>query len=496
MNRFAGLGLGQHPVLRLLVVSSALGLLAGCAADPALGPHEKMPKAEELAGRLHLANDAAGATPREPRGDKAWWTAYHDPELAGWIERGLRDSPDLRIAGARLQQAEAFLAATHAGELPSLNFSAQSTAERLSGTGIFPPPLGGLVGTINDVDLAATLELDLFGRLASRTDAARLAAQAGALERDLAGVRLAGAIGHAYFELARAQQARRIAVQIETDRAKTLELVRDRVRAGLDTQVERRLAEVTVPEIRVDIERADEQIALARHALAVLAGQAPDAADTTQARLPDDSALAPPAALPLDLLARRADVAAAQRRVAASLRGVDAARADFYPNVNINALVGIDSLTTQRLFEYKSRTWQVGPAVHLPIFQGGSLRAALRTASAQADEAIDTYNATVLQAAREVADASSSIAAVRRQRAQQELATANAQAAADLAVTRYRAGLGNFLTVLTAQGAVLAQRRSEVDLDARAAALDVSLALAMGGGFRDPQASNTTASKE
>jgi NodT family efflux transporter outer membrane factor (OMF) lipoprotein len=455
-----------------------------------------MPTAQDAAGRLHLDAGAAGGAPLAAAGENAWWTVYRDPELTRWIELGMHDSPDLRAAGARLAQAEAFLAATRAGESPSLNFNAQSVSERVSGTGIFPPPLAGMVGTINDVDLAATLELDLFGRLSARTDAARLDAQAGALDRDLAGVRLAGAIGHAYFELARAQRARRIAVEIETDRGKTLELVRDRVRAGLDTQVERRLAEVTVPEIRVDIERADEQIALARHALAVLSGQAPDAANAVEARLPDDAALAPPAALPLDLLARRADVAAAQRRVAAALRGVDAAKADFYPNVNINALVGLDSLSTQRLFEYNSRTWQVGPAVHLPIFQGGSLRAALRSAGAQTDAAIDAYNALILQAAREVADASSSIAAVRRQRAQQELATANAQAAADLAVIRYKAGLGNFLTVLTAQGAVLSQRRSEVDLDARAAALDVSLALALGGGFRDPQASPTTRSRE
>ena len=486
----------QRLVQRTLTLTGALCILVGCAADPSLGPQEKLPTAQDLASRLHLAANPAESAPHDAFGDKAWWTVYHDAELTAWIERGLRDSPDLRIAGARLQQAEAFVAATHAGEAPSLNFNAQSNAQRLSGNGIFPPPLGGEVATINDLDLVASLELDLFGRLAARTDAARLEAQAGAVDRDLAGVRLAGAIGHAYFELARAQQARRIAVQIETDRAKTLELVRDRVRAGLDTQVERRLAEVTLPEIRVDIERADEQIALARHALAVLAGQAPDAADAVEAHLPDDAALAPPAALPLDLLARRADVVAAQRRVAASLRSVDVARADFYPNVNLNALVGLDSLGARRLLQTNSRTWQVGPAVHLPIFQGGSLRAALRSASAQTDEAIDTYNATVLQAAREVADTSSSIAAVRRQRSQQELATANAQVAADLAVTRYRAGLGNFLTVLTAQGAVLSQRRSEVDLDARAAALDVSLALAMGGGFRDPQVSNTTASKE
>jgi NodT family efflux transporter outer membrane factor (OMF) lipoprotein len=476
---------------RALALGLAAAALLGCAADPALAPHEKMPAPADVAAKLHLMPADTAAAP-----NSAWWSSYHDAELARWIELGQRDSPDLRIASARLADAEAYVAATRAGEAPSVNLNAQSNSERLSGNGIFPPPLGGMVGTINDIDLGATLELDLFGRLSSRTDAARLAAQAGAYDRDLAGVRLAGAIGHAYFELARAQQARRIAVEIETDRAKTLELVRDRVRAGLDTQVERRLAEVTVPEIRVDIERADEQIALARHGLAVLAGQAPDAADAVQARLPDDATLAAPAALPLDLLARRADIAAAQRRVAATLRGVDAAKADFYPNVNIAALVGLDSLGAQKLFESNSRTWQVGPAVHLPIFEGGSLRAALRSASAQTDAAIDAYNALILQAAREVADASSSIAAVRRQRAQQELATANAQVAADLAVTRYRAGLGNFLTVLTAQGAVLSQRRSEVDLNARAASLDVTLALALGGGFRQTPATNTTVSRE
>jgi NodT family efflux transporter outer membrane factor (OMF) lipoprotein len=478
---------------RTLTALAALWLLLGCSADPSLVPSEKMPSPQDLAQKLHLEGAAARAADA-PAGP--WWAAYHDAELDRWIDLAQRDSPDLRMASARLADAQAFFAATRAGESPSVNFSAQTTAERLSKTGIFPPPLGGLVGTINDVDLSATLELDIFGRLRDRTDAASLGMEASALDRELARVRLSGAVAHAYFELARAQQARRIAVEIEADRSKTLELVRDRVRAGLDTQVERRLAEVTVPEIRVDIERADEQIALARHALAVLAGQGPGAADTVEARLPGDASLAPPAALPLDLLARRADIAAAQRRVAANLRSVDAAKADFYPNVNINALVGLDSLTTQRLFEYNSRTWQVGPAVHLPIFQGGSLRAALRSVNAQTDAAIDSYNALVLQAAREVADASSSIAGVRRQRAQQELATANAQVAADLAVTRYKAGLGNFLTVLTAQGAVLTQRRAEVDLDARAAALDVSLALALGGGFHEPAPSQITVSRE
>lgn len=465
-----------------LAIAAATVVLCGCASDPSLAPHEKMPASQELAAKLALQ-------PAEPelasQPSMTWWTAYKDPELARWIETGLSDSPTLREATARWRQAQAFFAAARAAQFPTITASADSTAQRISGNGIFPPPLAGMVGTINDVDLSAAMELDLFGRLSARTDAARWNAEASALDRELARIRLAGAISHAYFELARAQRARRIAVEIETARKQTLELVLRRVSAGFDTQVERRLAEVTVPEIRVDIELADEQIALARHALAVLAGKGPEAANAVNAQLPEEGALVPPTALPLDLLARRADVAAAQRRVLAALSSVEAARADFYPNVNLMALVGLNSFTTQLLFEYGSRTWQVGPAIHLPVFDAGALRARLRSASAETDAAIDAYNEAILQAAREVADAASSIAAVKRQREQQALATEHAQAAFELASIRYEAGLGNYLTVLTAQGGVLVQRRAQVELDARAAALDVSLALALGGGFRD-----------
>lgn len=470
----------------LLVFTLGLGLLSGCASDPALAPHEKMPTQQETAVKLQLQ-----ATEPELalQPSTSWWTTYNDAELARWIDAGLANSPTLREASARLSQAQALFAAAHAAELPSVSFGADSIAQRISGNGIFPPPLAGMVGTVNDVDFTGALELDLFGRLAARTDAAHWSAEASAADRDLAQVQLAGAIAYAYFELARAQRARQIGMEIESSRRQTLDLVRQRVTAGLDTQVERRLAEVTVPEIRVQIERADEQIALARHSIAVLAGQGPQAADAVNARLPADGALVPPTALPLDLLARRADVAAARRRVLAAMKNVDAARADFYPNVNLTALIGLNSFTTQLLFEYASRTWQIGPAIHLPLFDGGALRARLRSASADADAAIDAYNQTILQAAREVADALSSIDAVKRQREQQALATEHAQAASDLATIRYQAGLGNYITVLTAQAGVLVQRSAQVELDARAAALDVSLALALGGGFRDAELS-------
>ena len=472
----------RAPLLALGLSLITLLALGGCASTGAMHAQESLPTEGDLAALLKTPASASATAAALPAQD--WWSAYHDANLSHWIALGLASSPTVREARARLEQAQAIFAITRAAELPSLGASADSTAQRVSGTGIYPPPLAGMVHTVNDVDLSATFELDLFGRLAARTEQARLDARASAVNVESVRIGLAGAIGHAYFDLARAQQQLRIAQELEASRTKTLELVRDRVRAGLDTRVERELAQVTVPEIRVDIERAQEQIALARHALAVLAGQEPHAADTLVASLPDDKYLAQPTQMPLDWVARRADVTAARQRALAAASGIRAARADFYPNINLGAVVGLNSLTTQTLFEYNSRVWQIGPAIHLPIFSGGSLRAQLGSANAASDAAIDAYEATVLKAAGEVADAVSSVTALDRQREQQREATAHAQAAADLAQIRYQAGLGNYLTVLTAQTSVLAQRRTQLELDARAAAMDVTLALALGGGFR------------
>jgi len=461
---------------RCLAAMAALLALAGCAADRAIGPQEKLPAQDEQAKRLQLgtAPDPVAAQ---------WWKAYQDAELDRWIRLGLADSPSLHEAAARAARARAYFDVARAAQRPTLNAAADVDNQRISQNGFFPPPLAGFVGNVWDAGLSGSIDFDLFGRLAARTDAARIGAQAQDLDRTQVDIRLAGAIAHAYFELAHAQQSQRILVELQQDREQTLDLVRRRVAAGFDTKVETRLAEVPVPQIRADIERANEQIALARHALALLAGQGPQAADAVEARMPQNNALEPPPALPLDLLARRADVAAARLQVSATLRSVDAARADFYPNVNLTALVGLDALTLRRLFQGPSRTWQVEPAIHLPIFEGGLLRGNLRAASADTDAAISAYNAAVLQAAGEVADALASIASVRRQLVLQQEATQSAVAAFDLATVRYRAGLGNLLSVLSAQGSVLQQRRAEIDLTGRLAALDVSLALALGGGY-------------
>jgi NodT family efflux transporter outer membrane factor (OMF) lipoprotein len=197
--------------------------------------------------------------------------------------------------------------------------------------------------------------------------------------------------------------------------------------------------------------------------------------------------------IPADLLGRRADIAAARWRVEAATSDVANAKTQFYPNVNLTAFVGFQSLGFGKLLKSGSEQWGVGPAVHLPIFEGGQLRANLRGKAADLDAAIESYNAAVIDAVRDAADQVSSAQSIARQQAEQRDAQTAAEGAYDIAVQRYRAGLGNYLNVLTAETAVLAQRRLAVDLAARALDTQVGLARALGGGWQAPATTTANA---
>ena len=204
----------------------------------------------------------------------------------------------------------------------------------------------------------------------------------------------------------------------------------------------------------------------------------------------------PPPHLGADLLGRRADVVAARWRVEAAAQGVAAARADFYPDINLNASIGLSALGLDRLLNLGSRQYSVGPALSLPLFDGGALRAQLQGRAAEADAAVAAYNAAVLDAAREVADAASALRSLALQQAEQAHAQAAAADAFVLAQQRYQAGLGNRLPVLQADALLLAQRAQTTDLQARQLDAQAMLALALGGGWADgpPVAGATTSS--
>lgn len=460
---------------RTLAAVAVAALLAACAAPG--------PQAERRAALTPAALGATGTGTPWPA--ERWWAGWNDAQLDALVERALAGQPSLQTAQARVRQAQAAADAAGAARSPQVNLSADLSDQRFTENGLYPAPLAGATRWNNDARLSASWELDLFGRQRAALDAAIGSLKAAEADQQAARVLLAGNVAAGWFGLGRLVENRRIAAESLDQRQRLLALVQQRVGAGLDSQVELRQAQGLVAQTEVDLHNLDEQIAHSRHALAELSGQGPNALDGVSPALAAVHSAALPTELPADLLGRRADLVAQRWRVDAATQGVAEARAEFYPNLNLVGFVGLSSLGLDRFLSAGSRQAGIGPALRLPILEGGRLRAQLAARSAEADAAVDGYNATLLRALREVADEVSTLQALERQQRAQDDATAAAEAAADLALQRYRAGLGNFLTVLTAQTNVLAQRRAAADLKARHLLGEAALARALGGGWTE-----------
>lgn len=461
--------------LSMAMAAGAL-LLAGCAMPgPSTPPLARSTPAE-------AGLEASAASPVVEAG---WWRRFGDPALDALVERALAGQPGLQAAAARVARATAGVQAAGAATGPQLGLGLDLTRQRYTETGLVPPPIAGSQRTSATLQASGHWELDFFGRHHAALQAAIGQQRAADAEQAAARVLLASRITQGWVGLARLAEQRQIAERALAQREAMLALTRQRVAAGFDTQVELRQAEAAVPEARQQIEALDEQASLARHALAALSGQPPQALAAAQPRLQALRLEAPPATLGADLLGRRADIAAARWRIEAALQDVQGARAAFYPDINLAGFVGLSSLGLDRLLSLDSVNAGFGPALRLPLFDGGRLRAQLRGREAEADAAIAAYNGAVLEAAREVADAAASMRSLQRQQAEQALAQDAAEGAYDFARQRYRAGLGTFLTVLSAESSVLAQRRLGADLRARALEVRVALLRALGGGWHE-----------
>lgn len=455
----------------LTALAAAL-LLAGCASFAGIEPAARTTAPATL---------GAAATIDWPA--TAWWQRYADPVLDGLIAQALAGNPSLKLAAARQAQANAAAGVAESALGPQLTADVDSTRRRFSEHADVPPPLAGSVRSLNHARLNASWELDFFGRQRAALDAALGSARAAEADAQAARVLLASDVARNYFRLAALVEQQAVAHATLEQRTAILKLVASRVEAGLDSAVELRQAEGALPEIRRDLAALDEQIGIARHALAALTGQGPAALGELAPTLAGAQPQALPAVLPADLVGRRADLAAARWRVEAATRNIDAAKAAFYPNVNLVALAGFSSLGLSNWFKTGSRELGLGAAIHLPIFDAGRLRSQLRGTTAEADAAVESYNATLLQALREVADQITAEQAIERQAKEQAAAQAAAESALDLALQRYRAGLGTYLTVLAAETNVLAQRRTSVDLKARGIDANLQLIRALGGGY-------------
>ncbi|MBB5710931.1 efflux transporter outer membrane subunit [Sphingomonas xinjiangensis] len=479
-------------ISRLLSAAAGAALLSACATVPDLGTRPEPRASQSFAATQSLASDATAVV---WPGDH-WWADYGDAQLSGLIEEALRGAPDLAAAAARLRSAQGYAEQAGAARLPSVGVEGSAyEAKQSYNNGI---PAEFVPHGWNDTGhVAATLnfDLDLWGRNRAALRAATSDAEAARIELEQARLVLSTNIASAYADLARYARQRTVQVEALEIRTRTQRLVTDRVTSGLDTQAEQKQAEAGVPSARADLAATDEAIGLTRNRIAALLGQGPDRGLKIALPAAPTVAHGLPAGLTTDLIGRRPDIAASRARVEAAAARIKVARADFYPAVNLSALIGFQALGLNKLFDGGSTYGQVGPAVSLPIFRGGQLTGQYRGARAAFDEAVANYDSTVSTAYREVADAVTSQRALATRLSESRQALASSEQAYGVARQRYEGGLSTFLDVLTAEERVLQARQIVADLETRAFTLDVQLVRALGGGFSTTSAA-AAASKD
>ncbi|TMH92046.1 MAG: efflux transporter outer membrane subunit [Betaproteobacteria bacterium] len=374
----------------------------------------------------------------------------------------------MRLARARADQA---LAAAQIARAPlgtQLGAGIDVTRQRFSENYIFPPPIGGSSFTTTQLALSFGYELDFWGKNRAAYDAALGRARAADAEGFAARLVLSSAVAGVYVQLARSHDQLDLARRELADREAKLEL---------------KQVETSIPAARVRIAQAQEQIALARNQLAALIGKGPDRGLAIERPSLRVARVALPSRVPADLLGRRPDVVASRWRAEAAARDIASAKAQFYPDVNLSALIGVQSVTLSKLLEAGSAVPSFGAAIRLPIMDGGRLRGTLAARDADYDLAVEQYNQTLSDALREVLDQLTSLRSVEAQRGEVDSALAAAEEAYSLAVARYKAGIGSLLQVLAAEMQVLEQRTLRAELQARELALSINLIRALGGGF-------------
>jgi len=461
-------------------LAAATALLAGCAPVPRLGAAPRPAAPDTFA-----ATQSFAAPERAWPADR-WWQAWRDPALDRLIEEGLAGSPDIATAAARLRKAEGLRQQAGAALAPTLNAAGEVVLTKQSYNEGIPAEFvpKGWQGAGQGA-LSANLDLDLWGRRRAALAAATSEAEAARVDLAQARLILTTAIAEGYAQLAQLYADRDVAADAARVRADTVRLTAQRVRNGLDTRGELRQADARLPAARADIAALDEAIGLTRNRLAALIGAGPDRglaiARPAAIKAPDFGL---PSRLALSLVGRRPDIVASRLRAEAAASRIKAARAAFYPDVNLAGLIGVESLGLGNLVKGSSTYGSVGPAITLPLFEGGQLSGAYRGARADYDAAVASYDSTLLTALHEVADAATSQRALAVRLAEQKRALAAAGEAYTIARMRYQGGLANQLTVLTAEDTLLASRRAVADLEARGLLLDVALVRALGGGFR------------
>ena len=464
----------------LLATALATALLAtACASSGDIAPRGAMRDAGSLQSSASLAgtrvSDAAWPSER-------WWTAFGDPQLDALVDEALANAPSIEAADARTRKAIAQAGLADAARKPTVGAGAQVLGAQL------PPALvgdeiGGDFKVVNVLTLSFAWNPDVWGVSRSKWQAAVGSARATEVDAQAARLALAASVGRSYVGLARAFDALD-AANAEAARADGLiSLNQQRIKAGLDNTIALNQNRSAAAAARQQAQAAQHDIDSMRNALAALLGAGPDRGLEIARPMLKTPGIALPSVLPSDLLARRADIVAARWRVEAAQHGIDASKAAFYPSINLSALAGLAAGNLGDLFGSDALLLNGGPALSLPIFEGGRLEQQLRSSDADRDLAVANYNETLVGAIRDVANAVQAARALDAQVASTTVARDAAARAHALVLQRQRAGLATQLDVLAAQAPLLRLDQQLAALVAARRIASIDLDQALGGGI-------------
>jgi NodT family efflux transporter outer membrane factor (OMF) lipoprotein len=461
-------------------------LIAGCASVGNIAPQTTSvePSALDVGNAIRAAN----ADAQWPAAD--WWRVYNDPQLDAWIEAAQTGSPNLAAAQARVREAMSLAGVANSALAPqvtgSLSIQRQKWADNLY---YGPGPLADAQSWNNIGALSLSYDLDVWGKNRNAAERALDAAHASAADARAAQLELQVNVVRTYVEMSMNYALLDVARQTLQQQQQIVSLANRRLKGGIGTQLDVSQAETPLPAYERKIEVLNENIALGRNRLAVLAGKGPGAGDSIQRpTLSLDTTLALPSTLPADLIGHRPDVVAARWRVAAQARGIDVAKANFYPDIDLLASIG-GYAAMGPLFQFlksPSQSWNVGPALSLPILDGGRLRAELGAASADYDAAVDNYNQSIVGALKDIADQVIRMRSLAAQADDADRSVAAARKNYELVRRGYQRGLTDYLNVLISQNQLLQAQEDVAKIQAERLNAHASLVAALGGGLDDP----------
>lgn len=436
----------------------------------------------------HYETTRSLTAPQAAWPQEAWWKAYGDPQLDTLIEDALKDSPDLKMAAARVRGMAAMADISEAMLWPTVVGDATIQETKMTqNLGVAAPynailPKGYHHAAI--VTAGIEYELDFFGKNRAAFDQALSTTEAAKADEAEARLQISTGVASLYALLQQLFADQKMADDAVQVRQQSAGLVESRLKQGLENEASLSQAKAQLEAAKVRQDAIGAAIAHVRHGLAALIGKGPDyALNIVPSKAQSLRSNGLPASLAADLIGRRPDIVAARRTAEATASGIDVAKANFYPNVDLTGMAGLGTLDAKLLLKSSSEIVAFGPAIHLPIFDYGRNTGIYKASRAKYDAAVALYDRTLSNALRDVADAYSDRRALEEQITHARASLAQSENAYRVINTRYKAGMTRYIDVLTVEDRLIQQRNAVADLQAQAFTYDIALVRALGGGY-------------